>query len=233
MVFLALQTGTALTTDRRLFDEGIESLAAAPAVRELRRVGLRRDPGVGRRVGRAPSCVRRIAVRPKGAGPGVCGLCGCYQGHRGGARYVWSRIWGGLAGLDLDESATVCEADAEPFLARLQALADAEFRLTTHVANVEADNQQSGRAQAALALGTAYGFIAGRQKLGSADANFWKELDACRRAGRGAHCSGRCFHRTPGSQRLTTKLLRPSCPSMSDGRSAMTAFGLIRPRPRC
>jgi hypothetical protein len=64
---------------------------------------------------------------------------------------------------------------------------------------VEADNQQSGRAQAALALGTAYGFIAGRQKLGSADANFWKELDACRRLVAERTAQGGVFtvHRVP------------------------------------
>ena len=61
-----------------------------------------------------------------------------------------------LAGLDLDTSATVSEVDVAPFRVRLQAMADAEFRLTAQVAEVEADNQRSGRAQASLALGTAF-----------------------------------------------------------------------------
>jgi hypothetical protein len=42
------------------------------------------------------------------------------------------------------------------------------------------DNDLSGRGQAALALGTAYGLITGRQKFGNADDNFWKELEAAR-----------------------------------------------------
>jgi superfamily II DNA or RNA helicase len=189
--------GTALTTDRRLFDEGIESLgqrlrfasygeSVFDAILEL---GAGWD---------APSCVRRIAVRPKGLALEYVAYVAATKDTEGGALRLVTDL-GGLAGLDLDESATVCEADAEPFLARLQALADAEFRLTTHVANVEADNQQSGRAQAALALGTAYGFIAGRQKLGSADANFWKELDACRRLVAERTAQGGVFtvHRVP------------------------------------
>lgn len=62
----------------------------------------------------------------------------------------------------------------------MQALAAAEYRLTAHVDQVEADNQRSGRAQAALALGSAYGLVRSRQKTGGSDQNFWKELDACR-----------------------------------------------------
>ncbi|CRI65203.1 hypothetical protein THIOKS12270004 [Thiocapsa sp. KS1] len=38
-------------------------------------------------------------------------------------------------------------------------MADEEYRLTAHVTGVESDNERSGRAQAALALRTAFGFI--------------------------------------------------------------------------
>ncbi len=43
------------------------------------------------------------------------------------------------------------------------------------------------------------GFIAGRQKLGSADTNFWKELDACRRLVAERTAQGGVFtvHRVP------------------------------------
>ncbi len=104
-----------------------------------------------------------------------------------------------LAALDLDETVTVSEADTLPFIAQLQALADEEYRLTGHVTGVESDNERSGRAQAALALGTAFGFIKGRQKTGLADDNFWKELEACRKlvAERLAQGGGMSVQRVP------------------------------------
>lgn len=91
------------------------------------------------------------------------------------------------------------ESRTAPFVARLQDMADAEFRLTAHVAEVKADNERSGRAQAAVALGTAYGFITGRRKSGGGDDNFWKELDACRRliAERTAQGGGLSVQRVP------------------------------------
>jgi len=189
--------GTALTTDRRLFDEGIESLG-----RRLRFATYGEpvfDAILALSAGwEVPGCVRRIAVRPKGLDMEYVAFVAATRDGEGGALRLICDL-DGLAGLDLDESATVSEDDTAPFVARLQDMADAEFRLTAHVADVEADNERSGRAQAALALGTAYGFITGRRKSGGGDDNFWKELDACRRliAERTAQGGGLTVQRVP------------------------------------
>ena len=67
-----------------------------------------------------------------------------------------------------------------PFVGQLQALADRELKLSAHVDAIEADNILSGKAQAALVLGVAFGAITSRQKFGSGDPNFWKAIDAWR-----------------------------------------------------
>jgi len=189
--------GTALTTDRRLYEEGIESLG--PALRFATYGEPVFDAILGQSAGwEQPGCVRRIAVRPQGLDlEYVAFVAAARDGEEAALRLIADLD--SLAGIELDESATLSEADAEPFVARLQEMADAEFRLTAHVADLEADNQRSGRAQAALALGTAYGLIAGRQKFGNADDNFWKELDACRRlvAERTAQGGGLSVQRVP------------------------------------
>lgn len=104
-----------------------------------------------------------------------------------------------LACCELDDSASVSEADATAFIAKLQALADEDYRLTTHVDAVENDNRASGRAQAALSLRAAIGFILGCQNTGAADDNFWKELEADRQVV--AEClaqgGGFTIHRIP------------------------------------
>ena len=122
--------------------------------------------------------MRRIAVRPQELDLDYVAFVAATRDSVGGGLRLIADL-DSLAGIEFDESAMVTEADAEPFVARLQEMADTEFRLTTHLTDLEGDNQRSGRAQAALALETAYGLITGRQKFGNADDNFWKELDAC------------------------------------------------------
>ena len=176
--------GTALTTDRTLYDAGIESLGprlrfatyGEPVFEALLALSAEWEP---------PACVRRISVTPplwpdQGLDLEYVAFVAAVR-EVGGVELRLVTDLEALADLDLDASAAVSEEDAEPFRAQLQALADAEYRLTAHVDQVEADNQRSGRAQAALALGTALGLITGRQKTGGADDNFWKELDACRK----------------------------------------------------
>ena len=189
--------GTALTIDRRLFDRGIESLG--PRLR----FAAYGDPVFDAILAlsaqwEAPACVRRIAVTPKGLDLEYVAFVVAARGGEGVELRLVADL-DSLAELDLAESATVSEADAAPFVARLQAMADDEYRLTAHVGDVEADNGRSGRAQAALALGTAFGLIDGRRKMGSADDNFWKELDACRKlvAERTAQGGGFTVHRVP------------------------------------
>lgn len=127
-----------------------------------------------------PGCVRRIAVTPHGLDVEYVAFVAAVADGEGTALRLITDL-DALAAVDLDEMVTLSEADTLPFIAQLQALADEEYPLTGHVTGVESDNERSGRAQAALALGTALGFIKGRQKTGLADENFWKELEACRK----------------------------------------------------
>ena len=192
-----ISDGTALTVERRLFDEGIESLGPRlhfatygdPAFDAILALSAEWE---------TPACVRRIAVAPKGLDLEYAAFVVAARVGEG-VEFRLVTDLDQLAALDLAESVPVSEADAVPFVARLQAMADAEYRLSAHVALVEADNRHSGRAQAALALATALGLIGGRQKTGNADDNFWKELDACRQliAERTAQGGGFSVHRLP------------------------------------
>lgn len=170
--------GTAMTVDRDLFDEGIEALGTRlhfatygdthfDALMELSATW------------ETPSCVRRIAVTPKGLHNQYLGYVVAVKDDPAGHLRLITAI-SQLSELRLDESATVTEEDAAPLKAQLQAQADREFKLSAHVDTIEADNILSGKAQAALSLGVAFGSITSRQKFGNGDPNFWKEIDAWR-----------------------------------------------------
>ncbi len=189
--------GTALTVDRKLYDDGIASLGprlrfatyGEPVFDAILAIGGDWQP---------PGCVRRIAVTPHGLDVEYVAFVAAVADGEGTALRLITDL-DALAVLSLDETATVSEGDTLPFIPQLQALADEEYRLTAHVTGVESDNERSGRAQAALALGTAFGFIKGRQKTGLADDNFWKELEACRKlvAERLAQGGGMSVQRIP------------------------------------
>lgn len=189
--------GTAFTIDRRLFDEGIEAIGSRlrfatygePVFDAIMALSAEWEP---------PACVRRIAVMPKGLDLEYAAFVVAARIGEGVELRLVTDL-DGLAELDLAESVPVSEADTVPFIGRLQAMADREYQLTAHVSNVEMDNRHSGRAQAALALGTAIGLIDGRRKTGGADDNFWKELDACRKfvGERMANGGGLSVHRVP------------------------------------
>ncbi len=191
--------GTALTINRHHYDEGIEDLG--PRLRFATYGEPVFDALLTFSAGWAPpSCVRRISVTPPGLDlEYVAFVVAVREAGAPALRLVTDLD--GLAALDLDEAATVTPADAAPFHAQLQALAAAEYRLTAHVDQVEADNQRSGRAQAALALGSAYGLLRSRQKTGGSDPNFWKELDACRQlvSERTAQSGGLIVHGVPSA----------------------------------
>ena len=170
--------GTALTIDRGLFEAGIESLGprlrfatyGEPAFDALLALSETWE---------VPACVRRIAVTPTGMQNEVVAYVVAVDAANGwGLRLVTGLD--DLAEISLDETRVVSEQEAETFVSALQAVAVDEFRLSAHVSAIEADNVLSAKAQAALLLGAAQSLIAGRQKYGNADANFWKELDGAR-----------------------------------------------------
>ncbi len=170
--------GTALTTDRALFDEGVESLGARlrfatygePAFDALLELTQTWEP---------PSCIRRISVTPTGLQNEYVGYVAAVKNVGGGDFQLITGLHD-LTAIDLDEGRAVTEADALPFVSQLRNMAAKEFKLSSYVPAIESDNELSGRAQAALALGTAYGMITSRQKFGNVDVNFWKELDGVR-----------------------------------------------------
>jgi hypothetical protein len=186
-----------MTVDRDLFDEGIEALGTRlhfatygdslfDALLELSATW------------EMPSCVRRITVKPKGLHNDYLGyLVAVKNDPLGPLRLITALSQ--LAELHLDESATVTEEDAKPFVGQLQAQADREFKLSAHVDAIEADNILSGKAQAALALGVAFGAITSRQKFGNGDPNLGKEIDAWRAQIESRTAAGRvlCVHNIP------------------------------------
>jgi len=170
--------GTALTVDRDLFDDGVESLGARlrfasygePAFDALLELSETWSP---------PPCVRRIVVKPNGLNNEYVAFVAATKGSDGGSLRLLTRL-SEVLGLELDEFHIVSDDELAPFIPPLQAMADREFKLSAHVDAIEADNERSARAQAALSLGTAYGMITSRQKVGNADDNFWKELERAR-----------------------------------------------------
>lgn len=170
--------GTALTVNRKLFDEGIEGLGTRlhfatygdTCFDSLMKLSATWE---------TPACIRRIAVKPKGLHNDYLGFVVAVRNDPASSLRLVTAMEQ-VAGLDLAESATVTEGDTEPFVTQLQALADRELKLSAHVDGIEADNILSGRAQAALALGVAVASITGRQKYGNGDPNFWKEIDSWR-----------------------------------------------------
>ena len=170
--------GTALTTDREQFEQGIESLGARlrfatygePAFDALLDLSQTWEP---------PMCVRRISVSPTALHNTCTAYVAAVKDREGGSlRLIISLAQ--LAAIELDEGRTISDEELVPFIEQLQSTANGEFKLTTHVNAIESDNELSGRAQAALALGTAFGLITSRRKFGNADDNFWRELDALR-----------------------------------------------------
>ncbi len=170
--------GTALTTERELFDRGVESLG--PRLR----FATYGEPSFDAILDLThtwdmPACLRRIVVKPQGLHNEYVVYVVATVSESGEKLRLVTRL-DQLTDIELDEERVISDEDVAPFLSQLQALADTEFKLSTHVPGIESDNELSGRAQGALALGTAYGLITGRQKFGNADDNFWKELDAAR-----------------------------------------------------
>jgi hypothetical protein len=170
--------GTALTVNRELFDKGIEALGTRLHFATYGDTSFDALLDLSE-TWEMPTCIRRITVNPKGLHNDYSGYVVAVKNDPANALRLVTAM-DQLDELDLDESATVTEGDAEPFVAQLQALADREFKLSAHVDAIEADNVQSGKAQAALALGVAFGAITSRQKYGNGDQNFWKEIDAWR-----------------------------------------------------
>lgn len=189
--------GAVLTVDWGLYEEGVEALGSSlrfatygePVFEAI--LALSAD-------WKTPSCLHRLSVRPPDLDVEyVAFVAAVREGDQRRLRLITDLD--SLSDCTLDESATISAADLVPFTHELQRLCDAEYRLAAHVSHIERDNQDSGRAQAALALGVAYGFITGRIKTGAAEDNFWKELDAGRRliAERLAPGGGLSVHRIP------------------------------------
>lgn len=173
-----LVEGLALTTDRALYDEGVERLGSRlrfatygePAFEALMKLSATWD---------RPPCVRRVSVTPPGLTNQYLGYVVAVKNGKGSDLRLITGL-DDLEAIALDEERGVKEAEVEIFAAQLQAQAVQEFKLSAHVPAIESDNELSGRAQAALALGVAVDLIRGRQKYGQAEDNFWKELERLR-----------------------------------------------------
>ena len=171
--------GTALTVARSLFERGVESLGSGlrfatygePSFESLLELT---------KTWSCPSCVRRISLEPPpGWSNEYVAYIAAVKTAEGSSLRLITAI-DVLADLQLDHTREVTDEDATPFLTELKSQAETEFKLNGHVRTIETDNERSGRAQAALSLGTAYGFITGRQRVHNADENFWRELNAAR-----------------------------------------------------
>ncbi|MBP8198037.1 MAG: hypothetical protein KAX64_05695 [Chromatiaceae bacterium] len=183
--------GTALTLDRALFDEGLESLGTRlrfatygePAFDALLAMSEEWPP---------PPCIRRIAVTPAGMDNDYVAFVVGVQGTAG-PRLALVTALDQTEALELDVARVLTDAELTPFINQLAKQANQEFQLSGHVAQVEADNLLSGQAQAALTLGVAFGVLTSRKKMGNGEANFWKEIDAWRARIQTQHAEGGSF----------------------------------------
>jgi hypothetical protein len=93
--------------------------------------------------------------------------------------------WYELATLSLDAAASVSADDAESLRQCLSAMARQEFAMTQAVPRINAINEQAGHSQRLLDYLAARGLLQSRLQTGSAEALFWREVQALEAISRG------------------------------------------------
>ncbi len=215
----AIPDGTALTTDRKLYDEGTDALE-----------GKLHFASYGEPVFNAvleqinqfelPSCVRRISVIPEGLRSEYLAYLVADK-STGATQVKMVMEIAQTESVILDEDYRISAEDIHQFQNRLARLADEEFQFIRGAHRLELDNQRATFAQATLALGVIVGLLEFWRKMGRLQGDFRRDVAdlenfiAQRFAGKG----GITVHNIPKEPMDKTKvatLLFPAAPKMAD-----------------
>ena len=132
-----------------------------------------------------PECIRRLEVEIPDVPATIVGYAVAERDAEGQPRCRLVTSWYDLAALQLDTAAILSEPDVESLRQRLSAMARQEFAMTQAVPRITAINEQAGHAQRLLDYLVARGLLQSRLQTGSAQALFWREVQALEPSPRG------------------------------------------------
>lgn len=170
-----IPTGTALSTSRRLLEEGREDLEGtlefaswgSPAFDEV----LAHFGGF-----EAPSGIRRLGVEDPDTGVRRIAYAVAASSEAGlTVRLV--RSWQDLQGLVVDEQATIPHEQLEPLEQQLRRLLKQELALSTAVRRVERENESAAAEHHALLAATTRSLLVQRQESLETEDRFWYILN--------------------------------------------------------
>jgi Helicase conserved C-terminal domain len=169
--------GTAVTTSRATFDVGL------PGLEGRLHFATYGDPVFQSILQQIeafplPECVRRLEVEV----PEVPATVVCYavaeRDAEGQPRCRLVTSWYDLATVHLDASGSLSEPEVESLRQRLSAMARQELTMRQAVPRIEAHNERTGGSQRLLNYLVARGLLLSRLQTGSAEALFWREVQA-------------------------------------------------------
>jgi hypothetical protein len=169
--------GTAVTTSRTTFDVGL------PGFEGRLHFATYGDPSFEAILQQIeafplPDCVRRLEVEISEVPATVVGYAVAERDAEGQPRCRLVTSWYELATLSLDAAASVSADDAESLRQCLSAMARQEFAMTQAVPRINAINEQASHSQRLLDYLAARGLLQSRLQTGSAEALFWREVQA-------------------------------------------------------
>jgi hypothetical protein len=125
-----------------------------------------------------PACVRRLEIDIPDVPVNVVGYAVAQRDAAGQVTCRPITSIHDLTTLRLHEEGQLTDADVEPVHRALAAMAREEYHTTLMVPRIEGVNKDAGRSQELLAYLVIRGIILSRQKTGSAESLFWREMTA-------------------------------------------------------
>jgi hypothetical protein len=207
--------GTAVTTSRTTFEVG---LAGFEGRLHFATYG---DPAFEAILQRIetfplPQCIRRLEVELPEVPATVVGYAVADRDAAGRSPCHLVTSWKELATLQLDTSGRLDEPELEMLRQRLSVMAREELAIRQAVPRIEAHNERAAQAQRLLDYLVARGLLQSRLRTGSAEALFWREVQALESIAQGRE-SLRVRHiPTALGRRLAGLLFDLDLPSVGD-----------------
>jgi len=170
--------GTALTIDRKLYDEGTDALEGKLhfasygeyifecVVEQVQQFEL-------------PDCIRRLTVTPDGMNNEYVSYLVADKSSGTTELKIISDI-AGVASIVLDEKYKMNDAEVVQFQQRLQHMANEEYKLARGADQLLRENRRSALAQAILALGVISGLLKSWEKMGRLQGDFRRDITELR-----------------------------------------------------
>jgi superfamily II DNA or RNA helicase len=163
--------GTILTVSRQLYEEGLPESDqrvhfASYGNQYFDRIVKNMN------VFDLPRCVRRITVPVPGMeGVEIVGYAAACRGREGVREIRFIQGWKNLRELQLDEEASLTDAEIEPLRQRLKEIALHEFQSHRSAARIERENIRAARAQELLSLVVIYSLLEDKMIAGGSDSS--------------------------------------------------------------